>query len=377
MIPVLLGVAGLALGGCVQVDVPERIEFDAGGNDGDRSQIPSSGGGGLEGLAYGIGSHLVGAEGDCLFYGFDTLAYPDSEIELAAGVRDVQSQLDGASGVTVGFYRGETLIGRSVTDRNGIATVRWTPPRVGDYTFQARILRAPERLGEDFRRASPAPLIVSARRKSEKFAVIDLDHTVVASSFWRVLLGGAKPMAESVRVTRRIARRHSLIYLTHRPDLLTRKSRRWLNEQGFPTGVLMVSSLSQAIGDSGVYKTARLSKVRKRFPNVEIGIGDKYSDAQAYVDNGMTAFLIPNYDRGDVEELRAAARSIRRLEGKGRLHVVQGWEEIEDVIFGNKRFPPGRMVSYLEGRASRLAAREREEDDDDDDDDEEDDEDDD
>ena len=72
---------------------------------------------------------------------------------------------------------------------------------------------------------SPAPLLVAARAKEESFVVIDLDHTVVDSSFFRVLTFGAKPMADSVAVTNRIVQLYNIIYLTHRPDLMTRKSK--------------------------------------------------------------------------------------------------------------------------------------------------------
>ncbi|MFP4055231.1 MAG: hypothetical protein ACLFV7_15345, partial [Phycisphaerae bacterium] len=243
----------------------------------------------------------------------------------------------------------------------------------GDYHFEAKMLRVPENTDANVAKVEPAPLVVLARPKDEKFVVIDLDHTVVADSFWRVLLGGARPMADSVRVTRRIAREYSIIYLTHRPDLLARKSRGWLDEHGYPTGVLMVGTLEDAIGDSGAYKTARLGDVTERFSRLEIGIGDKYSDAQAYVNHRMTAYLIPHYDPDDLDEVRKAARSIRQIDDKGRLNVVDGWSQVEAGIFRGKEFPPGQYVRQLESRADRLRREDRDDDDEDDEDDDDDD----
>ncbi|MCK4602223.1 MAG: hypothetical protein KAU28_07140, partial [Phycisphaerae bacterium] len=192
--------------------------------------------------------------------------------------------------------------------------------------------------------------------------------TIVDAGFFKVLVGGdVKPMAYSVEVTKRIAEDYGLVYLTHRPDLLTRKSRTWLEGSGFPAGAMLLSELKDIL-DSGKFKTTKLTAVRKMFPNVKIGIGDKPSDAQAYVDNGMVAYLIPNY-KEKPKDMRKMAKKIRELRGRGRLHVVNGWREVESGIFEGKSYPPKTFASALDRRADRLQAeKEREKKDEDDDD---------
>ncbi len=126
---------------------------------------------------------------------------------------------------------------------------------------------------------------------------------------------------------------------------------------------------------SGKFKSSELALTRKRFPGIQIGIGDKPSDAQAYVDNGMKAYLLPHY-KEKAKDMRKMAKSIRQLRGEGRLQVVKNWEQIEAGILKGKKFAAEDFVKYLQERAEQLEYEERlreekeeEEDDDDDDDD--------
>jgi len=151
-----------------------------------------------------------------------------------------------------------------------------------------------------------------------------------------------------------------VIYLTQRPDLLTRKSKAWLRANGYPVGPLLTGELKHAL-DSGAFKTARLKDLRAVYPNVAIGIGDKISDAQAYVDNGLTAYLIPHY-KAKPKDLRKLAREIRGLRGRGRLHVVEDWRQIERGIFDGASWPPETFARMLERQADRLEREKKEED---------------
>jgi len=369
----------VSLCGCVNIKAPEKIDFNWGDqdDDGDRDrrdddssntsrpgQIPS--GGSLPDIFAGAaGAVLLGAEHGVLFYAFDTLAYPNEPIELAANLQSIRN-MKGIAGVTVAFYDGKELIDTARTDAAGLATAQWTPPKAGNYAFTARIVKAPDGAPKAMGDVTPAPLLVAARNKDEKFVVIDLDHTVVDSSFFRVLTLGAKRMADSVEVTNRIAGLYSIVYLTHRPELLTRKSKSWLKNNGYPEGPLLVSELKQALGDSGKFKTAKLTDLRKAFANVKIGIGDKPSDAHAYVDNGLTAYLIPHY-KEKPKDMRKMAGEIRRLRGRRRLHVVDGWREIEAGIFRGRKFPPETFARRLEKLAKQLEEDQARRDKDDDD----------
>lgn len=227
---------------------------------------------------------------------------------------------------------------------------------MGDYVFSVKIIDLPQNADPQLLQIAPAPLVVAAREKSTEFVIVDLDHTVVDSSFFRVLLGGGTPMVDSVEVLHRISQKFSVIYLTHRPDLMTARSKNWLFKHGYPTGPLLVSKLKQAFGSSGEFKSAKISSITQAYPNIKIGIGDKLSDAQAYVDQGLTAYLLPHYNHDDEDEIRNLARQLRYLP-EDRLHVVNNWQQIETGIFQGNRFPPNKFAAWLENQADQLDQR--------------------
>ena len=318
-----------------------------------------TGGGWVDVVRTVAGGVFLDAENGAVFYAFDTLAHPNKPVELVARLWETKD-LRGVAGVTVAFRRGDWTAGRITTDANGVALMRWTPAKAGHYSFQAEVV-AVAKSSQRGLLGMKSPLLVAARDKKAPQVVVDLDHTVVDSNFFMVLVGGGKPMAGSIDALNRIAKRYGVIYLTHRPDVLTRKTRSWLSGNGYPAGPLLSAEIKDVL-DSGKFKTARLVTLRRDFPGVAIGIGDKLSDAQSYVDNGMSAYLIPHYENDDWEELRETAAEIRALRGQGRLHVVDNWQEIEQGIFGGKTFPSAAYAQKLELRAARVRAQDRDDD---------------
>jgi len=356
-----LAAAGLllCLVGCfkMEVNVPSFGGAEGrGGKSSPPSQLPS--GGGWKDIGAGVMSQMLAAEDGILLFGHDTLAYPKEPVVLAAKIISLRAiEPKGIKDVTLGFYYDEELIGAARTDENGQARITWTPPEQDDYEFTVGVIEAPE--GVELPKLADAPLLVAARKKDTPLVVIDLDHTLVQSSFVHVLLGTARPMPDSVRVTRRIAKKYGIVYLTDRPDLLSVRSKQWLRNNGYPPGPVLLSTVSKLFSQAGQFKTSKLSDVRKAYPKTAIGIGDKTSDAQAYVDNGMTAYLIPHY-KDKPSSLRDKAEEIDRLVGRGRLNVVSGWKQIEAGIFAGKKFPPGDAIRRMLARAEKLEAQKRE-----------------
>jgi len=358
--------AVLLAAGCFTA--PKEVNVNV--NTGDRTSTGTGpaaapGGGSWTDLLYGAGGQMLAAEHGAVYYAFDTLAYPAQPVDLAVRLQSAKD-LKGVEGAKIFFYQGDKLVGQAKTDASGLAKMSWTPPKAGTYPLEARVAEVPKEEWKEMTQCTPAPLLVAAWDKNDPMVVIDLDHTLVDSSFFRVLVGGARPMADSRDVTERLARQYRLVYLTHRPDLLTRKSKTWLSDNGYPPGPLLVSELKQAFGDSGAFKTARLRDLRKAYPNVKAGIGDKYSDAQAYVDNDLTAVLIPYY-KAKPKDMREAATEIGRLNGRGKLHVVDSWQQIEQSILQGRKFPPESYVKDLQKRARQLEEEQRARDKEDDD----------
>ncbi|KKL66820.1 hypothetical protein LCGC14_2141170 [marine sediment metagenome] len=317
----------------------------------------------------------LATEHGTLLYAFDSLAYPGKSVDLIARVLAVR-KMDHPKDVTIEFLHAGRSLGKVKTDEEGYAKLVWTPPKAGDYQMTARITAVPDSDYNDMLKVTPTPLLVAARARKSRMIVIDLDHTVVASSFFRVIVGGAKPMPKAAEVIGQLSKKYGIVYLTHRPDLLTVKSKTWLSKNGFPRAPLLVSKLSQAIGDSGKFKTGRLRELRKQYPNVAIGIGDRVTDVKAYVDNGLKAYLIPHYDRNDDDDVDDMAEDIGKI--RTDIQVVDGWEQIGASILRGQKFPAAPFARKLRARAEWLRKekqrkkrekqrREREEEEEDDD----------
>jgi hypothetical protein len=299
------------------------------------------------------GSTFLGSENGVVFYAFDALATPGKPVRLLARLLSVKDNLAGVKNATLGFFLEDKQIGDARTVEEGYAGMDWMPPKIGIYDFQVRIIKVPDDSDQAVLAVTPAPLLIAACDKNTRFVVIDLDHTIVDSNFFTVLLGGGAPMPDSVEVTHKIAEKYGLIYLTQRPDLMTFRSKSWLRRNGYPLAPLLVSTIQQAVGASGAFKTGRLDDLRKEFPGVAVGIGDKLSDAQAYVDNGLTAYWIPHY-KNKPKDMRRLAWEIRQLDGNERLQVVSNWRDILAGIELNEKFPPGKFADSLEIQAQVL-----------------------
>jgi len=264
-----------------------------------------SGAGWLETIERTAGRVFLGAEKGVVLWGYDVLAEPN--VLVALTVKLQRTRLTDIEGARIIYTLADEVLESVKTDEEGEATLAWQPPGVGDYEIKARVFAAPREWDQEDKEAltqvSPVEVFVRVREPNAVFVVVDLDHTLVDSSFWKVLLGGGSPMANSKAVMKRVAERYSVIYLTHRPDLMMHTSKNWLEQHGYPPGPLLVSDVEETVRGSRWFKSRKLEHVRKTFVNVRIGIGDKIGDAQAYADNGMEAYLIPHYDPED-EEVR-------------------------------------------------------------------------
>ena len=281
---------------------------------------------------------LLGTEGEYLFTAFDALALPGEEVTLRARLQ-AGDLLGARGGYVVRFLRGGRLYKAAETDGSGVALVGFTPSAPGDYRFTAEL--SPSGFSQD-----PRELLVACRGPQQPLLVVDMDKTVVASGFDQVLIGEPNPMPKSPEVMKRLAGRYTVVYLTHRPDYFGPKSKAWLRQHDYPPGAVLLSGIGEFIAGSGAFKGDRLRELRKRFQRIEVGIGDKISDAQAYHDNGLKAFLILQIEPGaSAEALRGLAESVGKL--PEAVQVVTGWEQIEKCMYAGASFPRSRMVAEL------------------------------
>jgi hypothetical protein len=296
---------------------------------------------GLPACGCGAQSTLLGTSGSSLLTGSDLLATPLEQVDLRAQFRR-GDYLQGAPGYMLRFWRDGELYKAAETDSDGIAKVSFAPPRAGDYRFRVEV--APVGMPD----APPAPIeiLVACRPADTPMVIVDMDKTIVASGFHAVLLGNPEPMEGSQRVLTSLAGQNTVVYLTHRPDLFGLKSKRWLVDNGYPPGPVLLSSVGGFLKGSGAFKTEMIAQLRKRFTNLRIGIGDKISDAQSYRDNGMQAFLIVEIPRADKPEaLRKLADELQPLDES--VHVVTHWNQIQEVLAGKAAYTRPQMQARL------------------------------
>lgn len=257
-------------------------------------------------------------------------------------------------------YEGETIIVRDAhsneivhtgrTDEDGRLTFRRQFPEPGNYFFEARAEDEVEGV-----EVKPALFGIYVRPADAPLVIADMDLTLVESGFTRVLVGMADPYDNAANVMRRLVRERDWtpIYLTQRPDYLEPLSKNWLRRNGFPPGPVVPTNLRTLIQGSGRFKTDALRSLMQRYPNVELAVGDKYSDAAAYSANGVSSILIPpiDWDEDDDDYWQDQIRQLQQLDQQ--VQVVQDWHEIERAIFGNQRFPPEHMLDMMRRQLRR------------------------
>lgn len=294
----------------------------------------------------GAQSMILGTEGSYLLTTADVLALRGEEIKLIARLQG-GDLLTAQAGYVMRFHLDGKLFKAAQTDDEGVAQVTFTPAEQGDYRFAVDVSPA----GLSSAPPGGQELLVACRLAAERIAVIDLDKTVVASGFHMVLIGDPTAMPRSAEILARLAKTHTIVYLTHRPDYFGPKSKAWLKEHDYPSGPVLLASVRGFLKGSGQYKSEMLAKMRKRFKKIKIGIGDKISDAAAYHRSGLKSFLIMQMPEGD-----DPAVFERQADALAELHedvqVVTGWDQIDKVIFQAASFPR----SAIEGELRRLAA---------------------
>ena len=292
----------------------------------------------------------LGMRNGHLVQAHDVLALPGERVVLRVRL-DSGSFLQDEQDRRVHMVLGGQTHAVVVTDHEGFAEAVFVPLSPGDYLFRIEVLSTD---GTDT--WPQADLLVSCRASDTPIAVIDLDGTLMQSSFKKVLTGDPEPLPLARETVERLAQDHTIVYLTHRPDYFGPKSKNWLARHGFPRGPVLLSELSGFSKGSLRDKTERLHDLRSRFAGVAIGIGDQIADAIAYRQNGVQAILISRVeDPNDAEDVREQALRLDELPPD--VQVVEDWSEIQDVLWANKTYPPCRMKEELLERAACLKAR--------------------
>ena len=290
---------------------------------------------------------VVFGPSDYLFYGFDQVAYPGEEVTLQARVQRGPYFID-QSDLPIRFLRGDTLLGTARTNHEGVAQIKVRAGETGDKTVLVRA-ECNDREGNPMQ----TDLLLAVRPRDVPIVLVDMDMTMTRSGFEKVLLGEDKPMKGSARVLERIDNDYLLIYFTLRPDYLGPMSKRWIREYDYPQAPLWGPRFEGFLDGNKDWRVNRIDALRKRFSNVRWGIGDKVTDSQAYLAHGLEAIMFVHVqDIHSPHALRSKADELDVLPEK--THVVQTWEQVEQIIYAGASFPVSRTQILLRDKARGL-----------------------
>lgn len=292
---------------------------------------------------------IFGMKSGYLFVGQDAAGVPGQDVIVGARLQK-GSFFDDIEGRNIRFYRGDRMVAQSRTGDEGVASFNYKADTAGDYHFEARC-----QVSRKDQEEIKTQAMLAVRPAHTPLCVVDIDKTLVASGFKKVLRDEARPMEGSQRVMERLAVGRLVIYLTARPDYLGVLSRDWLRKHRYPDAPILTSDVEQLLGGSRSYKNEVLGMLRRDFTGPGVGIGNTSGDMKAYIENGLAAIFvlhISNEDRRDKDELRDKVEKLREL--PPAVSVAWGWDEVEAAVFDQKDLPAERAIRRLEEMIERI-----------------------
>lgn len=226
----------------------------------------------------------------------DCIVDPDGRTTLVADLRKeaIFGMAKDIERKPVRFLAGGKELGVATGGEDGISTLDCTLPDRNIETIEATAtidgveLRAEARVF----RWDPKRVIV----------VIDIDDTICKTDLDDVLFDeqdDSKAKKHACDTLTALKRSYELLYLTARPSFLLQKTKKWLAMRGFPPAPIIVSQLKRDLLRQGEFKHRTLDRLKRSWPNVLIGIGDRASDAHAYGEAEMISIIISKKNDDD------------------------------------------------------------------------------
>ncbi len=243
------------------------------------------------GMCLGLGCARGAEKTVAYVQGYDVLAPPGAEASLRAKVErpgHIRYRPD-VHGEEVQFLLGDKLIGSARSAGDGIAEIKHRFEQPGSYVIT---LRLSEQSGYA---AEPAPLRAEVCDPKTEFIITDIDNTIADVSwakFTTTKNEDVPALPGSVEVLTDAAKRYKVVYVTARDDAFIKKTKDWLELRKFPPGPVFFWDFLGKPLSHAKYKTKEIAAIKKSFPNLAAGLGDRVGDAEAYLANGMKAIII-------------------------------------------------------------------------------------
>lgn len=124
---------------------------------------------------------------------------------------------------------------------------------------------------------------------------VDLDETISQTEYFNLIWGDgliSRPVHGSRDALRKLSKEYYLVYCSVRPRFMLDQTRKWLVKHKFPHGPVVFASDFRASLRQAAAKKELLADLRRRWPNVRVGIGDKNADVGACLANDMLPVIV-------------------------------------------------------------------------------------
>ncbi len=282
-----------------------------------------------------VGVLAIGALGFFLWPGqrlnvkltvYDQLVQPGESVKMTAKLEH-----DGPLGVNPDMRdypltfnlpaRGEKGIHQVRTTDGGLAWKRFSLPAnekgPGPIPFTASFA------GSDRHKPAEQSGRIFLWPKDALILITDIDHTISDLSQLKVPFVDPKDnpaLPGAPEALTELAKQYRIVYLTARDDALFNYTRRWLKEKGFPDGPCFCRDFYPGQTQEG-FKKKFIEDLKKQFPNLNVGVGDRESDAAAYLAHDINSYII------DPEKKRDLPNDAVR---------VDSWKEIKERLLREK-----------------------------------------
>ncbi len=260
-------------------------------------------------------SCMLARQDEARLQGYDVLARPGDKVVLRAKLESMATPVfhKDIQGGTVYFELDGKVIGSAVTDGQGWADLAYQVSENAGRDLTVMCALAP---GDKYL-AEPANILVVIKKNTAPAIVTDIDHTIadVSSAGFLVKSNESVPaLSGAPEALTRLSKKYTIIYVTARDDAFMNTTKEWLDLRKFPKGPVFFNDYGGKSMSSRKYKIAEIARLKKRFPNITAGVGDKVGDAEAYLANGMRAVLIGEKMPEDIPEEARFARSWAEVE---------------------------------------------------------------
>lgn len=140
-----------------------------------------------------------------------------------------------------------------------------------------------------------APVLVRVLPRESPVFITDIDETIAGSTPFGFIVkpvGWVQPIPGAAAALQEIARRFPLLYLTARDHLYTGKTKHWLSLKGFPEAPVFLRRQTRFTSlRARHHKIQRLAVLKRDFPAIAWGVGDKAGDVEAYASAGIRPIL--------------------------------------------------------------------------------------